>query len=72
MSIEMSMTTDPAEIRNSADGDVPSEREPCPESCGTQSWSCVPTPGFDRRWRCETYNRYISDAVQAADDRRSL
>jgi len=49
--------------------------EPCPDSCGGQPWTWVGT-SLGRRWRCDTCNRiipgFISDAIQAADDRRAL
>jgi hypothetical protein len=48
---------------------------PCPDSCGGQSWTRVGT-SRGGRWRCDTCNRiipqFISDAIQAADDRRAL
>jgi hypothetical protein len=48
---------------------------PCPDSCGGQSWTRVGT-SRGRRWRCDTcgriISRYVTDAIQAADDRRAL
>jgi hypothetical protein len=55
--------------------DVPSPVEPCPDSCGGQSWTGVNT-NYGRRWRCDTCGRivsqYVSNPMQAADDRRAL
>lgn len=51
------------------------KRSPCPNSCGGQSWTDVNT-NYGRRWRCDTcgrnISRYVTDAIQAADDRRAL
>jgi hypothetical protein len=48
---------------------------PCPYSCSGQSWTGVDT-SRGRRWRCDTcgrvISRHVSDAIQAADDMRSL
>jgi len=53
----------------------PDEDAPCPDSCGGQSWTRADT-SRGKRWRCDTcgriISRYVSDAVQAAVDRRSL
>jgi hypothetical protein len=57
-------------IRDADEADVP-----CPDSCGGQSWTRVGT-SRGGRWRCDTCRRivplFISDAIQAADDRRAL
>src|SRR5450759_365266 len=56
-------------------GDSEALTESCPDSCGGQMWSWTDT-NYGRRWRCDTchriVSRHISDAIQAADDRRSL
>jgi hypothetical protein len=53
----------------------PGWADPCLESCGGQSWTGVNT-NYGHRWRCDTcgrnISRYVTDAIQRADDRRSL